>query len=87
MDSRFRGNDEGHMDSRFRGNDEGHMDSRFRGNDEGHMDSRGADASAPYSGNDVYLELLTTNPVHHTTYRFNNGSGCITILPLDVLPP
>jgi len=28
------------------------MDSRFRGNDDGQMDSRGADASAPYSGND-----------------------------------
>gem|GEM_PF-1226925 len=40
------------MDSRFRGNDDGQMDSRFRGNDDGQMDSRGADASAPYSGND-----------------------------------
>jgi hypothetical protein len=28
------------------------MDSRFRGNDGGHMNSRGADKSAPYSGND-----------------------------------
>jgi len=28
------------------------MDSRFRGNDYGKMDSQGADASAPYSGND-----------------------------------
>ena len=47
------------MDSRFRGNDGGHMNSRgadksapYSGNDEGHMDSQGADKSAPYSGND-----------------------------------
>jgi len=38
------------MDSRFRGNDE--LQARFRGNDEP-LDSRGADESAPYSGNDV----------------------------------
>ena len=64
MDSRFRGNDGGHMDSRFRGNDGGHMDSRFRGNDGGQMDSR-------FCGNDVSIDanagVLT--PLHRLCDR------------------
>ena len=66
------------------------MDSRFRGNDGGHMDSRGADKSAPYSGNDGPLDTehaleraIGVRGLAATAFNVTVGGG-IFVLPAVV---